>query len=139
MKKRECKVGQIFSVSIGTAGALKLSPAHSRVEDREDHLPQSKDERHKNEKSESRTKRTKRYQKKETTYQTTGAETTDLENDATLEDLFFHREKVGEVSNTRFAFLKKKEISDLSSGLSRRGESSMEKKTRSSLAPSAFK
>jgi len=50
-----------------------------------------------------------------------------LENDATLEDLFFHREKV-EVSNTRFAFLKKKEISDLSSGLSRRGESSMEKK-----------
>jgi len=55
-----------------------------------------------------------------------------------LEDLFFHREKV-EVSNTRFAFLKKKEISDLSSGLSRRGESSMEKKTRSSLAPSAFK
>jgi len=51
-----------------------------------------------------------------------------LENDATLEDLFFHREKVGEVSNTRFAFLKKKEISDLSSGLSRRGESSMEKK-----------
>lgn len=94
MKKRECKVGQIFSVSIRTAGALKLSPAHSRVEDREDHLPQSKDERHKNEKSEARTKRTKRYQKKETTYQTTGAETTDLENDATLEDLFYHREKV---------------------------------------------
>jgi len=64
-----------------------------------------------------------------------------LENDATLEDLFFHREKVRGVSKRVLAFLKKKERSDLSRRIiQKRGESSlssMEKKERS-FAPSAF-
>jgi hypothetical protein len=62
-----------------------------------------------------------------------------LENDATLEDLFFHREKVRGVSKRVLAFLKKKERSDLSRRIiQKRGELSLVDGKKRALFRSRF-
>ena len=135
MKKRECKVGQIFSVSIGTAGALKLSPAHSRVEDREAQLPQGEDARGTKTKNLKRAQNPQKDTKKRNHVPDDRGGDDGLGERRNLGGSVFSSRK-GERLVNAFCIFEKKKRDRISLGLSRRGESSLSMEKKRALSRS---